>query len=182
MGFGKIIPRGLFCDIASHTKRTVPTPEPMVPGEPANLSASSIGRLRWPTLDFLWHSARLIWRLPKNLRSVRQLFRYRSEAKLLLRSGLFDRDWYLANNPDVASAGASPALHYIMFGAAEGRDPHPSFDTDWYLDNNPDVAKAGTNAAAHYLKHGAAEGRDPRKIRAAKGGIDLYICPTPVTY
>ncbi|SEI12442.1 hypothetical protein SAMN02799636_05753 [Methylobacterium sp. 275MFSha3.1] len=33
----------------------------------------------------------------------------------------FDGGWYLRNNPDVASAGAHPLLHYIKFGRAEGR-------------------------------------------------------------
>ena len=39
------------------------------------------------------------------------------------KSGLFSADWYLARYPDVASAGIGPLLHFIRYGAAEGRDP-----------------------------------------------------------
>lgn len=38
-------------------------------------------------------------------------------------SGLFDRDFYLKSNGDVASAGANPALHYFNHGHAEARPP-----------------------------------------------------------
>ncbi len=34
---------------------------------------------------------------------------------------LFDGEWYLANNADVAEAGSNPLLHYIESGRAEGR-------------------------------------------------------------
>jgi GT2 family glycosyltransferase/glycosyltransferase involved in cell wall biosynthesis len=77
------------------------------------------------------------------------------------RSGLFDTDWYLAQNPDVAAAGINALVHYLRNGAAEGRDPNPLFDTDWYLARNPDVAAAGINPLVHYLRNGAAEGRNP---------------------
>ncbi len=35
-------------------------------------------------------------------------------------SGLFDKDWYLAKNPDVAQAGVDPWLHYVRYGGFEG--------------------------------------------------------------
>jgi hypothetical protein len=38
---------------------------------------------------------------------------------------LFDTDWYLMKNPDVASTRTPPLIHYLHSGAAEGRDPHP---------------------------------------------------------
>jgi glycosyltransferase involved in cell wall biosynthesis len=77
---------------------------------------------------------------------------------------LFDSSWYLARNSDVAAAGMEPLVHYIEFGAAEGRNPNPLFDTCWYLAQNPDVAKAGLNPLAHYLASGAEEGRDPHPL------------------
>src|SRR4051794_10184770 len=76
----------------------------------------------------------------------------------------FDRDWYLAQNPDVASAGIDPLRHYLQFGAGEKRNPNPFFDTGWYLANNPDVAKAGTNPLVHYIRFGKAEGRKPNRL------------------
>ena len=40
----------------------------------------------------------------------------------------FDRDYYLVENPDVATAGVDPYEHYISFGQAEGRIPYVDFD------------------------------------------------------
>lgn len=41
---------------------------------------------------------------------------------------LFDPEWYLAANPDVAEHGMAAADHYFSSGAAEGRIPSPFFD------------------------------------------------------
>jgi hypothetical protein len=35
-----------------------------------------------------------------------------------LRSGLFDRSWYLAGHPDVADLGIDPVRHYVESGGA----------------------------------------------------------------
>src|SRR5262249_17360577 len=42
-------------------------------------------------------------------------------------SGVFDRRFYLQDNPDVAAAGVDPLIHYVDFGAAEGRVPSPDY-------------------------------------------------------
>ncbi len=44
---------------------------------------------------------------------------------------LFDTDWYLSRNPDVAEAGINPLAHFLTIGAVQGRAPHPSFELDW---------------------------------------------------
>jgi glycosyltransferase involved in cell wall biosynthesis len=106
---------------------------------------------------------------PSIFRSVRQQSSrvgaqgqlFQEEEQVCAQSGLFDREWYLQRNPDVAASGIDPLAHYIRKGAAEGRDPHPLFDSDWYLRRNPDVAAAGMNPLRHYIGWGAAEGRDP---------------------
>jgi hypothetical protein len=51
-------------------------------------------------------------------------FRLRRQAEMLKRSGLFDARWYLENYPDVAENGGDPALHYLLYGAEEGREPN----------------------------------------------------------
>jgi len=61
----------------------------------------------------------------------------------------------------VAGAGLDPLLHFLVTGAAEGRDPRPVFRTRAYLDSYPDVAEAGFNALEHYIRSGRAEGRKP---------------------
>ncbi len=98
-------------------------------------------------------------RQSSQLERTDQLFR--EEEQVCAQSGLFDREWYLSHNPDVAASGIDPLAHYIITGSAEGRDPHPLFDSDWYLGRNPDVAAAGMNPLSHYIGWGAAEGRDP---------------------
>ena len=91
---------------------------------------------------------------------MRTIRRRRSRA-IIASIGGFQADWYLAQYPDVALRGVHPLVHYVAYGAAEGRDPNPWFDTDWYLAQYPDVAGSALNPLAHYLKYGAAEGRNP---------------------
>jgi hypothetical protein len=51
----------------------------------------------------------------------------RQRARVLRESGLFDAEWYLAENADVAKAGVDPLLHYVEFGANENRAPNAFF-------------------------------------------------------
>ncbi|WP_165222015.1 glycosyltransferase [Affinirhizobium pseudoryzae] len=44
---------------------------------------------------------------------------------------LFDADYYLSSNPDVANSGISPISHYIQHGQAEGRLPSPLILSEW---------------------------------------------------
>lgn len=52
----------------------------------------------------------------------------RRRASRLRQSGLVDAAWYLARNADVAEAGMDPVLHYIRYGAREGRAPNPALE------------------------------------------------------
>src|SRR5205814_4476257 len=81
------------------------------------------------------------------------------DMRLVTASGLFDGEWYLQQNPDVAKSETDPLRHYLLLGAYEGRDPNPLFDSDWYLQQNPDVTKARVNPLVHFLQFGRAEGR-----------------------
>ena len=83
------------------------------------------------------------------------------DMRLVSKSRLFDKAWYLQRNPDVARAGVSPLRHYVRRGGFEGRDPNPHFSSDWYLSQYPDATKARVNPLVHYLRHGANEGCDP---------------------
>jgi glycosyltransferase involved in cell wall biosynthesis/predicted O-methyltransferase YrrM len=97
-------------------------------------------------------------RVPTHSRAARLLKRHRIR-RLVLRSGMFDAEFYLRSYPDVAEARVDPLNHYIVHGAADGRNPSPLFDTVAYLQQNPDVAASNINPLVHYLLHGAAEGR-----------------------
>ena len=95
-----------------------------------------------------------------------QLRRFRKHLGLVIDSflirshDLFDKEWYLENNPDVAQAKLNPLYHYLMYGGFEGRNPGPSFYSRWYLDTYDDVRKAGLNPLIHYLRYGRKEGRE----------------------
>lgn len=89
----------------------------------------------------------------------------------------FDSQWYISTYRDVAETGTNPLVHYLRFGAKEGRQIKaigpPSavlvseeyevirnsqlFDAKWYLEAYPDLADV--DLVAHYLDHGAWEGR-----------------------
>lgn len=82
---------------------------------------------------------------------------------------LFNLQWYLDTNPDVAEAVRQGLIdaeeHFNQHGKAEGRSPGPLFNLDQYLLNNPDVADAvargETTAYDHFMQFGAGEGRSP---------------------
>jgi hypothetical protein len=72
---------------------------------------------------------------------------------------LFDADYYLRVNADVAVAGVDPLAHFLEVGWLEGRDPNPLFDCDWYASGNG-LGEVG-NPLLHYIHSGADEGMDP---------------------
>ena len=81
---------------------------------------------------------------------------------LLQHSGLFDGNWFLARNPDLApQGGAGALLHFHQFGWREHRQPNAYFDPAWYLAQNPDVLEQDENPLLHYALHGEREGRAP---------------------
>ena len=87
--------------------------------------------------------------------------RLKEEIALLRRSPLLDPVWYRETYPDLGAAPIDVARHYLLHGAAEGRNPHPLFDTRFYLQQYPDVAATGANPLVHYLCFGVREGRSP---------------------
>jgi GT2 family glycosyltransferase/glycosyltransferase involved in cell wall biosynthesis len=113
------------------------------------------------------------WRMTKPLREVTQwkrkfknrimpvLYFFNRSYRVMKKSGLFDSEYYLNVNPDVAKSGVDPLIHYMAFGANEGRNPNPLFDTACYLRLNRDVAESGMNPLAHYARFGIREGRIP---------------------
>jgi FkbM family methyltransferase len=78
---------------------------------------------------------------------------------LVRASTVFETEWYLRSYPDVQQAGVDPVRHYLLAGAAEGRDPGNGFSTRGYLAQNADVARSGMNPLVHYLQVGRSEGR-----------------------
>ncbi len=115
---------------------------------------------------FLLPPGSLRLRLAKKMRpllllpfNLRRSYQRNQELRLIRNSDLFDPDWYLANNPDVAQAGLDPSIHFVHYGGFEGRDPGPDFNSAWYLEKYEDIKKAGINPLLHYVKYGRREGR-----------------------
>jgi glycosyltransferase involved in cell wall biosynthesis len=99
--------------------------------------------------------------------------RYRVLALARLRaSPIFDPDWYRAHYPDVRDA--DPVEHYLLYGAAEGRNPGPHFNTSWYLKRYPDVARANVNPLLHFISEGGRNGRDPNEVFDSSWYIKRY--------
>lgn len=96
-----------------------------------------------------------------------------------LINGLFNAQWYLSQNPDVAESVSRGQItaeqHFLIHGRFEGRAPGPLFDPQHYLVNNPDVAaavQAGLMSAIdHFLQFGASENREP----VALFNADFYL-------
>ena len=82
-------------------------------------------------------------------------------------SSVFDANYYLSNNPDVAKATAGNsdlALdHFINYGMSEGRRGSATFDVQSYFNEYPDLRAAfGFDLVKyyeHYVTAGKAEGR-----------------------
>ncbi len=74
-------------------------------------------------------------------------------------SGFFDVLFYKMTYTDVALSGIDPIVHYVKFGANEGRRPNKWFDTKSYIDKYEDVRESRINPFFHYIVYGNNEGR-----------------------
>jgi GT2 family glycosyltransferase len=93
------------------------------------------------------------------------------EYELLAKSGLFDPDYYLRANADVADLNVDPLMHYLEQGCREGRNPSAEFDAAHYLAQCLGSGERPTNPLLHYLTVGMGRGLAPlptRKSAAVK--------------
>lgn len=74
------------------------------------------------------------------------------------RAGLFDSEYYLESNPDIAQLGINPLRHYIEYGDAEGRWPNAFFNPKLYRNYFEDSAMKGICTLYHYAVMGEAMG------------------------
>ena len=102
----------------------------------------------------------ILWRFIKaKKKNIHQILNLMNDLKIINNSDLFDREWYLAQYPDVSQSMINPAYHYLMHGGFENRNPGPNFSSEAYLRNYPDIRAANINPLLHYLKWGLKEGR-----------------------
>lgn len=100
---------------------------------------------------------------------------FRRAYKAIINNDLFDREYYLRNNLDVARACVDPIKHYLREGWRQGKNPNPYFDTAWYLEMYPDVKESGSNPLYHYLTAGWKQGYDP----SPRFSINKYVSENP---
>ena len=144
-------------DSAGDSPRTRLASHPDVPFVAVDGGAAAIHRDS--SAPHLYHRSRRA--LAGVRRWVRERVTRRRNYALVVESGLFDATWYRERYPDVGNAGVDPLVHYLKWGAREGRDPHPLFASMFYLQSNRDVHAAGVNPLVHYLTAGGYEGRAP---------------------
>jgi hypothetical protein len=75
------------------------------------------------------------------------------DAHSIRAAGLFDDEFYLRSYPDVAADEVDPLLHYLMYGASEGRWPNPAFDPTFYA-SQAATLRRGENPLLHYIATG----------------------------
>ena len=83
-----------------------------------------------------------------------EFYKFILDYNLIKKSGLFDSEYYLAQNEDVKKAKMNPIKHYLKFGWKEGRNPSAEFDGNEYLNKRPDVKVADICPLLHYIKIG----------------------------
>jgi len=111
--------------------------------------------------------------LPGKFRVMNRKIRYFiTGTSLLKKSGWFDEDYYLKNNPDIRVKGRLAIWHYLVHGGFEGRRPCEGFDSAYYLRSNPDVLYGNMNPLLHFVLYGEKEKRLPEAINAGTAYAD----------
>lgn len=72
-------------------------------------------------------------------------------VNLIRKSELFDNAYYFQSYPEVKKHRIDPILHYLVYGAVEGRNPSVKFNTNLYTENNPDIKYLGINPLIHHI-------------------------------
>ncbi len=80
---------------------------------------------------------------------------------MTIRGRVFDEDWYIAENPDLADHEGDYAAHYYTSGILEGRRAR-FFDARWYFQIHEDLRGSRIDGWTHYRKFGRAEKRVAR--------------------
>lgn len=98
---------------------------------------------------------------------------------------LFDRDYYLGRNGDVAASGSNAFIHYVLHGHLEGRAPNRWFEDAWYRANNKTASRT-VAGLVDYAERGRSRSHQPHPLfdpnfylqiyqDVAAAGIDPYV-------
>ena len=69
----------------------------------------------------------------------------------IMKSGLFDKSYYLKAYPHIAKSGMDPLLHYLFYGYREDKNPSPQFNLKRYLEEYPEIKNKDLNPLIHYI-------------------------------
>ena len=112
------------------------------------------------TLSFLhliskkkYNTERVLYDLANSTMDIKKM------VKIIEKSKFFDKELYKKQNPDVVKHKMNPALHYLLYGWKEERNPSAEFSTYLYLEANKDLNRFGVNPLLHYELIGKKEGR-----------------------
>lgn len=97
-------------------------------------------------------------------------------------SAVYNADYYLLNNPDVAGAmgnnGEAAIAHFVNYGMGEGRQASAGFHVQAYRAKYQDLRLAfGNNLKSyymHYITNGQKEGRSATGSTVITNGITVY--------
>lgn len=84
---------------------------------------------------------------------------FKELKKLIEKSGMFDKSYYLKHNSDTRLASETPIDHFCKVGIKEDRKPNESFDSCWYREYYVDVKEDGAYSLVHYIIFGKNENR-----------------------
>lgn len=88
---------------------------------------------------------------------------------------LFDDGYYAMQGADFEKSGIPALIHYFLWGAVEGRNPHPLFDALFYREQCADLDFSELTPLEHYLQKGWKEGKDPHALFSSS----LYLQQNP---
>lgn len=86
----------------------------------------------------------------------------KKDIKILKKSPLFDREWYMKEYPDISCSNLSAEEHYLKLGWKEYRNPSADFSTKEYVELNPGVLERDVCPLLHFEKKGKYEGKHYR--------------------
>lgn len=86
------------------------------------------------------------------------------DIEYIRKSGLFDEDFYIKENPDIEQHGIDPITHYVLHGHLENRNPTVFFSTKVYKklfdigNENPFIHYLKNNLGKTYIEKGYMKG------------------------
>lgn len=94
---------------------------------------------------------------------------------------LFNDEYYLHNNPDVAASEVDPFEHFLHQGWREGRNPCAWFDLNFYTNAYGAGVPENRNPFLEFIENGAAAGCLPNAQAASAGGHSVFAEHTRFT-